>query len=195
MGQLKLCDQLSEEMADLQWQRRTLEMELRCLQRKQEKQSKWYQKQKAVRKRALSPLSSESESSYVAPLSPGSNHPFSPVSIVSSCSPSEIRPKQSSSTPACQVSSDAVTPVYQPFTLCTFLQAVDIQYGAGWAACTQWWFGDLRLISIWSCSHNTVVSEVLVQVLCELRAFHSVFSGIKKHWWQQCWWRCYFGVD
>jgi len=34
--------------------------------------------------------------------------PFSPVSIASSRSPSEIRPKQSSSTPARQISSDTV---------------------------------------------------------------------------------------
>lgn len=73
----KLCDQLTEEIADLQRQRQTLEMKLRCLEKKEQK-SKWYQKQKAVRKRALSPLSSECESSSVAPLPPGSNMSIQP---------------------------------------------------------------------------------------------------------------------
>ena len=73
----KLCDQLTEEIADLQRQRQTLEMKLRCLKKKEQK-SKWYQKQKAVRKRALSPLSSECESSSVAPLPPGSNMSIQP---------------------------------------------------------------------------------------------------------------------
>lgn len=58
----KLCDQLTDEISELQRQRRALEMELQCLEKK-EKKSNWYQKQKATRKRALSPLSSDSESS------------------------------------------------------------------------------------------------------------------------------------
>ena len=66
----KLCDQLTDEISELQRQRRALEMELQCLEKK-EKNSNWYQKQKATRKRALSPLSSDSESS-VTPLSPRS---------------------------------------------------------------------------------------------------------------------------
>ena len=67
----KLCDQLTDEISELQRQQRALEMELQCLEKKQKK-SKWYQKQKATRKRALSPLSSDSESS-VTPLSPQSS--------------------------------------------------------------------------------------------------------------------------
>ena len=66
----KLCDQLTDEITELQRKRHALQMELQCLEKK-EKKSKWYQKQKAPRKRALSPLSSDSESS-VTPLSPQS---------------------------------------------------------------------------------------------------------------------------
>ena len=67
----KLCDQLTDEISELQKQRHALEMELQCLEKK-EKKSKWYQKQRVTRKRALSPLSSDSESS-VTPLLPQSS--------------------------------------------------------------------------------------------------------------------------
>ena len=61
----------SVEASELQRQQHALEMELQCLEKK-EKKSKWYQKQKVTRKRALSPLSSDSESS-VTPLLPQSS--------------------------------------------------------------------------------------------------------------------------
>ena len=43
----KLCDQVTDEISELQKQRRALEMELQCLEKK-EKKSKWYQKQKVT---------------------------------------------------------------------------------------------------------------------------------------------------
>lgn len=56
----KLCDQLTEEIAELQKQRRVLESEMRGLMKK-EKKAKWYKVNKDKKLRSSSPVSSDSE--------------------------------------------------------------------------------------------------------------------------------------
>ena len=108
----KLCDQLTEEIADLQMKRRALEMELQGLEKKSKK-ARWYQKQKASsRNRCLSPLSSDSESSttLLSPLS--STPPCTPLSLFET-------PKHSRATSASSSVATSPNPSQQRRSLST----------------------------------------------------------------------------
>ena len=70
----KLCDQVTDEVSELQKARRVLEIELQCLEKKDRKSQKYYRRKSSAPKALLSPStggeSTDREESYVLSTSP-----------------------------------------------------------------------------------------------------------------------------